>query len=150
MSMTIPAIPSLPAGHVVTLAEMQALTGAATFLLSKPIALVEQVAGSQTITTSFAAFTGFTLAGVIYDPDGMWSSTNPGRLTVQTPGWYKVRYAVNCGTAANTLVADIQSTTGPNNPAGSGIQSGPYWGSYATAASAGLSIYCGSQGIWPA
>lgn len=150
MAMTIPAIPSLPAGHVVTVADMQSLANAATFLLNKPIVLVEQVAGPQAIGTSLGAFTGFTSAGLIYDTDGMWNSANPGQLTVQTPGWYKVRYSVNFGTASGTFNAAVRSTTGSNNPAGPGVQSGNYWGSYSVSPGTGQPIYGGAQGVWPA
>ena len=149
MTMTIPTIPSLPAGHVVTLAEMQELAYAATFLLTKPIVLIEQVASGQAITTSFASLNNFTAGGLIYDTDGMWNSATPSRLTVQTPGWYKVRYAVNVGTNGGTFNTAIRSTTGSNNPLGAGVQSGMYWGAYSVQTATTIPVYCGSQGVWP-
>lgn len=149
MTMAIPTIPSLPAGHVVTLAEMQELAYAATFLLTKPIALIEQVANPQAINTSFGQLSNFSLAGVIYDTDTMWAVGTPGRLTINTPGWYKVRYAVNVGTNGGTFNTAIKSTTGSNNPQGSGVVSPMYWGAYTVQPASTFPVYCGAQGVWP-
>lgn len=149
MTMTVPSIPSLPAGHIVTLSDMQALSSAATFLLTKPIVLIEQVASAQSIGTSPATLNNFTSAGVIYDTDGMWASANPSRLTVQTPGWYRASYAVNCGTVGGTYNTNLKSTTGSNNPAGAGVIAA-HWGGYSTTVATSIPGYAGASGLWPA
>ena len=116
MAMSIPVIPSLPAGHVVTAAEMNKLAYACTFLLGKPIARVEDTNAAQALTTSATTITFGSPR--VFDTDGMWNAANPNRLTVQTPGWYKLRYHVN-GTnpsGQGILEAYAQSTTGANNP----------------------------------
>jgi hypothetical protein len=150
MSMTVPTIPSLPAGHVVTLADMQALASAATFLLTKPIVLIEQVANGQAITTGLNTLNNFTSGGVIYDTDGMWSNSTPSRLTVQTPGWYRVCYGVNCNTTGGTYTTCLRSTTGSNNPAGAGVTSASHWGGYTNVTASSNPGYAGASGLWPA
>jgi hypothetical protein len=123
--MTIPVLPSLPAGYVATLGDMQALAYAATFALTKPMTKVIDNTGGATIGTSFGTV-AFTTA--VFDIDGMWNVANPHRLTVQTPGWYSVRYGINCGTVTGVYTTCVASTTGTNNPQGSGVVSGNYWG----------------------
>lgn len=150
MSLTIPVIPSLPAGHVVTLSDMQALSAAATFLLAKPIVLIEQIASGQAITTSLSTLNNFTSGGVIYDTDSMWNSGTPSRLVVQTPGWYRACYAVNCNTTGGTYTTCLRSTTGANNPQGAGVQSLNHWGGYAAVTASSLPGYAGASGLWPA
>lgn len=149
MSMTVPTIPSLPAGHTVTLADIQALAAAATFLLGKPIALVEQVANAQAIGTSPNTLNNWSAAGDIYDPDGMWVTSPAGRLTIQTPGWYRVCYGINCSTGGGTYNACVKVTTGPNNPAGSGVTA-TRWPSYTNVTATSAPGYMGASGIWPA
>jgi hypothetical protein len=150
MSMTVPTIPSLPAGHVVTLADMQALASAATFLLTKPIVLIEQVINAQAINTGLNTLNNFTAGGLIYDTDGMWSSGTPSRLTVQTPGWYRVSYGINCGTSGGTYGSCVRSTTGANNPAGSGVVSLNHWAGYTNVTATSNPGYAGASGLWPA
>lgn len=145
MSMTIPTIPALPAGYVVQLADMQNLAAAATFALNKPYARVYDATGGVAILTTP---TLVTYTNASFDPDGMWSVTNPNRLTIQTPGWYKVRHSTNAGTS-KTHVAWAISTTGANNPAGSGITSSPYWGGYCNGVSGAQGARPHAAGIWP-
>jgi hypothetical protein len=143
--MTIPTIPALPAGYVVQLADLQNLAAAATFALGKPMSSVIDNTGGQAITTSFAAVT-FTTA--VFDLDGMWAAGNPTRLTVQTPGWYKVRYGVNAGSVGGIYNTAVGATTGPNNPQGSGIASAKYWGGYSNTSSGKIGVAAAS-GDWP-
>lgn len=132
MAMTIPTIPSsLPAGYVVTANDMNNLGAACTFLMTRPIARVHDAAGTQTIGTSVVAVQFNTKD---FDTDGMWSSGANTRLTVQTPGFYKVEYWIDLMGSSSSTNADtyVQVTSGSNNPAGAGIIQ-PCWGGHATA-----------------
>jgi hypothetical protein len=144
MAMTIPVVPSLPAGHVATDTEMNSLAAACTFLLGKPTARVHDSLGTLAIGTS-ATTVPFNVKD--YDTDGMWSSGANTRLTIQTPGWYKFRYGIVTagGNAVNTK---MRSTTGTSNPAGSGITSGDHWPGY-TASNTTFVGAAGCSGIWP-
>lgn len=135
----------MPAGHVATLADMQNLTAAVTFLLNRPMTRVRDATGGVSILTTATTVT-FTTAD--FDTDGMWNSGNPDRLTIQTPGWYRVRYAVTCGTAM-TYSSQVVSVTGANNPRGSGITSSPRWSGYGNT-NGGISCRPRGCGIWPA
>jgi hypothetical protein len=146
MTMTIPTIPSLPAGYIVTPADLNNLAYCCTFLYTKPIARIRDAAGGQSISTS-AISVNFATKDI--DTDGMWSSSAPTKLTIQTPGWYKLRYAVAVTTGTtNRVNAQVKSTTGANNPQGSGVVSAAYWGAYTYAAS-GNTEYAGASGVWP-
>ena len=143
--MTIPTIPNLPAGYVVQLADLQNLAAAATFALAKPMTMVIDNTGGAAITTSFAAV-GFTT--VVFDTDSMWNAGSVKRLTVQTPGWYKVRYGVNMGTNGGVYNTAVGSTTGSNNPSGSGVLSAKYWAGYCDEAAASVG-WATASGDWP-
>ena len=145
MTMTLPTLPALPAGYVATAADMNNLAYCATFALTKPITLAYDSAGSQSLSTA----TVMSWGAVKYDTDGMWSSGTPNRLTVQTSGWYKIRYNV-VSTIASTGGGNTYctSTTGSNNPAGSGVTSSQCWPGYSdvfTTSGGGA----GASGIWP-
>lgn len=129
MAMTIPTIPTLPAGYIVTATDMNNLASAATFLLTKPIARVHDGAGSTAIGTS-NTYIPFNTKD--FDTDGMWSSGSPTLLTIQTPGFYKVEYMIDVlGTVApGSMQTAVTITTGSNNPAGSGLTS-TCWEGYA-------------------
>jgi len=143
--MAIPVLPSLPAGYVVQLADLQALVNAASFALNKPIVKVSDTTGGQAITTTFVAV---SFTGRIFDPDGMWVIAHPTRLTVQTPGWYSVRYGINCGTVGKSFNSCVASTSGANNPVGTGVASGNYWGGYSDL-NAGNFGWATGGGDWP-
>src|SRR5690242_14272239 len=143
--MAIPELPSLPAGYVATLGDMQALAYAAQFALTKPIAKIIDNTGGAAIATSFGAVS-FTAS--IFDTDGMWNAGSPDRLTVQTPGWYNVRYGINTGSVVGVYTTCVASTTGANNPQGSGVQSANYWGGMSDEANASIGWATGG-GDWP-
>lgn len=143
--MTIPTIPSLPAGYVVQLADLQNLAYAATFALTKPVVYAVDNTGGHAITTGFTAVSFTT---TFFNTDGMWASGNAQRITINTPGWYKVSYGVNVGTVGGVFNSGIRTTTGPNNPAGAGINSNYNWMGYCDVA-AGAVGYCAGAGDWP-
>ena len=143
--MTIPTIPSLPAGYVAQLADLQNLAAAATFALNKPIMYAVDNTGGMAITTSWLSISFTT---TFYDPDGIWAAGSPKRLTIQTPGWYKLSYGVNVGSVGGVFNSAVRSTTGSNNPQGSGVTSNYAWGGYADVSSGNIG-YCGATGDWP-
>ena len=143
--LAIPVLPSLPAGYVVQAADMTALVNAAAFALQKPITKVIDTSGGQSIGTGFGAV---TFSSAQFDIDGMWSNSTPTRLTIQTPGWYTIRYGVNVGTVGKTVVTCAASTSGPNNPIGTGVASANYWGGY-TDMNAGNFGWATGGGDWP-
>lgn len=148
MTMTLPSVPDLDAGSIVTADDLNAIGAACTFLLDKPMALVYDSAGSQAASTTYPG-TPVSFASKYYDTDGMWSSGSPRWLTIQTPGWYKVRYCVNTsgGTPAS-IGAGVVVSAGANNPAGFGTIFGPYWGSFEAPNSVGGARVSGG-GLWP-
>jgi hypothetical protein len=83
-----------------------------------------------------------------YDTDSMWSSGANTRLTIQTPGWYKFRCGITTATSGAVVDTSLRSTTGSNNPAGSGIVSAQHWAGY-TVVSGTTVGGGGSSGIWP-
>jgi hypothetical protein len=146
MAMTVPSVPSIPAGVIATSAQMNQLSACCTFILGKPVARVVATTGSRAIATTATAI---QFDSASFDPDGMWNVSNPTQLTIQTPGWYKVRYSV---VAANTVIFNtyVTSTTGTNNPAGSGITSAKHLPGYGNGGGAGLSgVAGGASGMWP-
>lgn len=117
---TLPTIPVEPAGVIATSADLNAWANACTFLLgsgsgSNPMFLLMASATQSWSTT--AAFCNFSNTAALFkDNDGGWSSGNPGRYTVQTPGYWVVDYTINGGTSANNLKTWLQVTTTASNP----------------------------------
>ena len=135
----------MPAGYVAQLADLQNLAYAATFALTKPMTKVIDNTGGQAITTSFAAV---QFSAAVFDLDGMWLGGSPKRLTVQTPGWYKVSYGINVGTVGGVFNTAVGSTTGANNPLGSGVASAKYWAGYCDEAASNVG-WATATGDWP-
>lgn len=147
MAMTIPTLPFLPAGYIVTPADMNNLAACCTFALNKPIAMVFDSAGSQSIATN-PANTTISFGSKYFDSDGMWSAGAPKQLTVQTPGWYKVRWGLSLGGTVLATCGFVTSTSGANNPGGAGNVSANYWAGYSGAL--GSAPGCaGGGGLWP-
>lgn len=128
--MALPSIPTFdgvpfPVGRVVTADDMNALAYCCQFAMNKPYTRVHATS-TQSIPSATPVAINFQAAD--QDSDGMWASGSPGLLTIQTPGYYKVRYAV--GAPNSGCNGFIQGLTGANNPAGSGQTIAPQWGSY--------------------
>jgi hypothetical protein len=144
---TLPTLPTLTAGYVVQEADMNNLAYCCTFLLAKPIASVKDSAGGQTISSGGTTVISWGTKN--FDTDGMYSAGNPTRLTVQTPGWYKVSWCIGGmhGSAA-MIHGYLNSTTGSNNPGGSGNVSADNWcNGQQSFSSTGANI--GAAGVWP-
>lgn len=144
MTQVLPTLPNIVAGAVVQPSDLNAIGNACNFLLNKPIAVVRDGTGGVVFSTAGALVT-YTI--VSEDSDGMWNAANPNRLTVQTPGWYRLRYAVSVvtGTSGDAVNAAAFSTTGSNNPGGSGVVSAAYWASY----NDGFPGEMQGHGLWP-
>lgn len=147
MTMTIPTIPNMPAGYVAQAADLNNLAYAAQFLLTRPIARISDTSGTQTIGTSAAAISFNT---VTFDPDTMYNSGTPTRLTVQTPGFYKISYLVNAFSSGTSISMNAFATitTGTGNPAGSGVTTNCWAGGGAGGAT-GQRICARATGILP-
>ena len=147
-ALAIPSVPPLPAGHVVQLADLQALASAASFLLAPPMTKALDETGGQTIGTSSTTI-NFTNNPI--DIDGAWTAGNPSRFTIQTPGWYKIRYAISLDNIGGVgpFVSWVKSTTGANNPAGAGVVSSPFWSGYSPSTASGANVFLGAAGLWP-
>jgi hypothetical protein len=143
--MAIPVIPNLPAGYVVQLTDLQNLAYACTFALAKPITTVIDNTGGQAITTGFLAV---PFTAEIMDIDNMWIVGSPKRLTVQTPGWYHIRYGINVGSVGGVFTTGVGSTTGSNNPLGSGVVSAKYWMGYCDEPASSIG-WASASGDWP-
>jgi hypothetical protein len=142
--MAVPTVPSLPAGHLVTVNDMFALTSAATWLLTKPYAHITDQSGGSSLTTigtsthgAAVPLVGVTTAKVnngtsgCIDTDGLWTFGGSGTgsfLQVNTPGWYYTRYALRCATAATAswVEAWLLFTPGPSSPFASYYPSGQW------------------------
>jgi hypothetical protein len=115
---------------------------ACTFLMNKPIARVHDVTGGQSIPA--AGNTPIIFDTKDFDTDGMWSSSAPTQLTIQTPGYYHVRFG--CNAASGITNAWSLVTTGANNPAGQGITNIYYDGYVIAVSNMGAS---GAGGVIP-
>jgi len=144
MTLTIPAVPDLPAGHVVTADEMNQLSSAATFLLGKPVVHVHDGTGGYAFASPMLCWDTKD-----FDTDGMWSSGNKDRLTVQTPGWYKFWAGLTTNGNGSSVEFFMRSTTGSNNPQGSGVNSTSNWEAAVVASAASPFTSMTVAGIWP-
>lgn len=140
--MTLPALTPVPAGYVVQASDLNAMGYGCTFLMNKPIARVHDVTGGQTIPT--VGNTSIIFDTEDFDTDGMWSSSTPTQLTVQTPGYYHVRFGVNLAPGVSNAWALV--TTGINNPAGQGVTNIYYDGYVIAVSNMGAS---GAGGVIP-
>lgn len=145
--MTVPEVSDMPAGYVVQVGDMNNLAAACSFLLGKPMAkVVATTARGGLLTSSAGSRTQFDMKA--FDTDGMWSAGTSGRLTVQTPGMYVIRYTVVANNNAY-FNSWVTSTTGSNNPLGSGVVSPARLPGYGSGNSGLPSTGFGCKGLWP-
>ena len=147
-ALTLPTIPAMPVGSIATAQQMNDLTYCCQFLYQKPMTKVIDATGGQAVQV-VGSFTYVTFTAALYDADGQWSAGSPTLLTIQTPGWYKVRYGVSF-TSGDTgaMSAAVRSLSGPNNPQGSGVASASYWGSSCVCGTGTVNAI-GAAGLWP-
>ena len=138
----IPVLTPVTAGTVVQAADLNSMAYACKFLMNKPICRVHTATAGQALGTG----TAVNFDTLDFDTDGMWSSATPSQLTIQTPGFYKVRYMTNqfaAGLVGNTWIA---VTNGINNPAGAGTAVNIWRGYVIAVTNLGP---CGSSGVIP-
>lgn len=116
----VPAVPTEPAGVIATSKDLNGWANAATFFLgssrgTQPMFFL-QAATTQALTTSFTAVNYSASAPVFKDNNGAWSSGNPSRVTIMTPGFYTISYSVSAASGAAHLQCYAQVTTGAANP----------------------------------
>lgn len=147
-ALTVPTIPAMPVGSVATAQQMNEMVYCCQFLYQKPMTKVIDEVGGQAIQVA-ASFTYVNFSAALYDIDGQWNAGTPTLLTIQTPGWYKIRYGITF-TSGDTggMSAAVRSLSGPNNPQGSGVASASYWASSCVCAS-GMLNAIGASGLWP-
>lgn len=142
-----PAPPVQYAGRLATSADMNSLAQTALYLRRPPMVVAQSATSgtgqSMTSTPAGVQFTG----GVLRDTDGFFAPANNTRLTVRTPGFYRVRYSVPFDVAAQNCQCMARVTTGSNNPAGAGVTSS-WWYAWAGAANSINGCACGG-GIIP-
>lgn len=115
-----PQPPTQLAGTVAASADENTLAQSALFLRRPPMVIAQANATQAFALLTQAAVTWNVTAR---DTDGFWNPTaNTSRLTVQTPGLYKVRYQVPFAAAANNVVVVVRITTTAANPLGAGTQ----------------------------
>jgi hypothetical protein len=147
-ALAIPTIPAVPVGTIATAQQMNELVYCCEFLYTKPMTKVIDEAGGEPIETEGSfGYVSYTTA--LYDVDGQWNPGTPAFLTIQTPGWYKVRYGVSLSQGdSGGVSAAVRSLSGPNNPQGSGVASSSYWGS-SLLCSSGMMNALGASGLFP-
>lgn len=108
------------AGTIAASADMNANANTALFNIRPPMIIANASASSgQSFTAGTAA--PINWATLERDTDGFWSPTALSRLTVQTPGFYKIRWSIPYNAAGSNLGVYAQVTTYTNNPLGSGL-----------------------------
>lgn len=111
---TVPVEMTFVAGAVLTAAQLNTnVRDAINFIIAPPLAVVRQTV-AQSIPNS--TFTPYTFDTEDIDRDGMHStSSNTGRLTAQTAGWYSLQGSgtfVASGVSAGEVVGFQTNGTG--------------------------------------
>lgn len=92
---SVPTVRTFQAGEIETAAYLNSLGAVLNFLLNPPACRVYQTTGT---TASSASGTTLSFDTEEYDTDGIHSTTtNPSRLTPQTPGRYRIEARVAIG-----------------------------------------------------
>jgi len=73
---------------------------ALSFLLNPPEIVVKQTA-AQSIASGTTNLVAITFDTLTKDNDSMWAAGTPTIVTVQTPGWYEIEYAVSWATKSS-------------------------------------------------
>lgn len=141
---SVPGPPTQYAGQLATSTDMNALANSALFWRRPPMVIAQATTG-QSLTGGVQAAVQYS--ALLRDTDGFFSTAFPTRLTVQTPGIYKVRYSIPFGVAGVSCQVLVRIQTGANNPAGAGVQT-PFWYGFASAAG-GIDGTVNGGGVMP-
>ena len=121
---TLPSVPTFTFQEDPSIAVLNQLAAAVTFLNTNQALTLLTVAGSQTIATATDAAVQWAALGVPVNRDSGWASGTSTRYTSRTPGYYDM--AAHVDFASNITGyrhAYFQVTTGANNPGGAGLTS---------------------------
>ena len=142
-----PNPPSQRAGTLATSADMNALANTALFLRTPPMVIAQSLTSGTGQSLTGGSATAVQYASLLRDTDGFFSTGLPTRLTVQTPGFYKVRYSIPFAVGGGNCQVFVRIQTGANNPAGAGVQT-PFWYGFSAAANSIDGTVCGG-GVMP-
>ena len=81
-----------------------AVSYAINFLLDPPECRIDQTTVATSVANSITTCTAITFQSASLDNDGMWNAATPTYLTIQTPGWYEVEFAMCWATKADTTL----------------------------------------------
>lgn len=118
---TLPTPPTFTANSVPSIATLNQLASAVSFVSQVPIVVSLKLSGTQAVAATTSTAVSWTTEEV--DTDNMHSTvSNQSRLTAQTQGYYQVTATVAFTTASSGQIYQVwfQQTTGSNNPAGAG------------------------------
>jgi hypothetical protein len=101
--MDLPDISAWNAGQEHDEAEFNDLSYALSFLLNPPECVVQQTA-VQAIPNGTTTATAVRWDAAVKDNDGMFDASTPTYITIQTPGWYEIEWAVSWGTKADATI----------------------------------------------
>lgn len=144
MTSFVNAAPNPPkqlAGQIAMSSDMNALAQTALFMRRPPM-VIAQSNTSGTGQSMTVATSAITYSTVQRDTDGFFAPSLPTRLTVQTPGFYSVRYSIPFAAAGVNCQIWARLQTGANNPAGAGVQT-PYWYAFAASGNGNDGCVCG-------
>jgi hypothetical protein len=106
--MELPDLNMWNAGTAHDQTTFNAVSYALNFLLAPPECRVDQTS-AQAIATGVITATPITFDTLVKDNDGMWDSSHPTYLTIQTPGWYEIEWAVCWATKTSDTTIRIQN-----------------------------------------
>lgn len=140
MTVTAPTpLTTLVAGQIATATDLNAMASVVNFLSDKPVIRVHASTGGRAISTSGSAITWDASA---FDNSGMYNSADPTYLTVQVPGWYKVRYTIAASNTSGVL-------NGYGSVLSGGVTSPERLPSFGVAVSSVPQLIIGASGLWP-
>ena len=106
--MIVPSVSIWNAGFQHDVVSFQAISDALNFLLDPPECEVNQTT-TQSIATGLTTATAVSFNSATTDNDGMWDSAHPTYITIQTPGWYEVEWAVSWATKSTDTTIRTQA-----------------------------------------
>lgn len=106
--MNLPDITKWNAGVAHDEVMFNAVSDTLNFLLNPPECSVQQTS-AQTIPTGTTTATAVVFDTLNTDNDSMWDSGDPTVLTIQTPGWYEIEWAVSWATKSSDTTLRMQA-----------------------------------------
>lgn len=123
--MELPDLSAWQAGMEHDEEAFNAVTYALNFLLDPPECRINQTT-AQAVANSTTTNTAMTFQSASLDNDGMWDAGHPTYLTIQTPGWYEVEFAMCWATKADTTLRTQALTFNGDLALNSGVATAYY------------------------